>query len=75
MVSVCAVMGFDQPATLSNLPPAFQQLLDEFSTVFEKPDKLPPSHDGDHVIPLVPGVIPVSVHPYCYPAVIKDQIG
>jgi len=49
--------------------------MDEFSTVFEKPDKLPPSHDCDHVIPLVPGVIPVGVHPYCYPPVIKDQIG
>jgi hypothetical protein len=24
---------------------------------------------------LVPGVIPVGVHPYCYPPVIKDQIG
>lgn len=51
----------------SPIPPAIQQLLQHFSSVFAAPAGLPPSRECDHAIPLVEGAQPVSIKPYRYP--------
>lgn len=43
-----------------------QELLSEFSDVFEDPKALPPVRVFDHVVPLLPGAIPVNSRPYRY---------
>nr|GMC77790.1 Transposon Ty3-G Gag-Pol polyprotein [Ipomoea batatas] len=50
-----------------NLPKPFQNLLTEFSPIFEPPKKLPPTRPIDHKIHLLPNTKPVNVRPYRYP--------
>ncbi|GLT71302.1 hypothetical protein SLA2020_433330 [Shorea laevis] len=49
-------------------------LLDEFKTVFEEPQGLPPLRSHDHQILLKPGTSPISVRPYRYPYYQKSEI-
>lgn len=42
--------------------------------VFENPRGLPSSRECDGAIPLVEGAQPVSVRPYRYPPILKDEI-
>lgn len=42
-------------------------ILDKFSNVFLKPQRLPPSRSQDHAIHLNPGAEPINVKPYRYP--------
>lgn len=49
-------------------------LQQKFSKVFEEPKELPPSRSSDHQIPLQPGAKAVSVRPYRYGHVQKDEI-
>jgi len=46
------------------LTPEIQNLLDQFSEVFDTPAGLPPRRRYDHHIPLIPGARPVSMRPY-----------
>ncbi|XP_073111247.1 uncharacterized protein [Elaeis guineensis] len=46
----------------------------EFGEVFGEPTGLPPQRSSDHRIELQPGAGPVSVHPYRYGHVQKDEI-
>ena len=54
--------------------PEVQQILDQFSSVFEAPTGLPPRRQYDHHIPLVLGARPVSVHPYRVAPELKTEI-
>lgn len=38
------------------------------------PTSLPPSRACNHQIPLLPGAQPFSIHAYCYPQALKDEI-
>lgn len=51
-----------------------QQLLDEFASVFAEPSGLPHTRQYDHHIPLIPGVRPVSMRPYCVVPELKTEI-
>jgi len=73
-VEVCAFLLVDGKAVQLVVPDDLQALLDEFAAVFQPPVGLPPARHCHRVIPLVPGATPVSVRPYRYPPVIKDEI-
>ena len=49
-------------------------LLRKYQQVFQTPNTLPLPRTHDHRIPLEPGSGPVSVHPYRYPYVQKNEI-
>jgi hypothetical protein len=49
-------------------------LLDAFTDVFAEPQGLPLPCTHDHHIHLIPGMQPVAVQPYCYPAIQKDEL-
>ena len=61
------------PAPLE-LPLAIQHLIEEFSELFQEPSELPPRHQCDHQIPLVPGAPPVAIRQYRYKSALKDEI-
>jgi hypothetical protein len=51
-----------------------QLLLSEFADVFAEPTGLPPPCPFDHRIHLLPSTPPVTVRPYRYPQLLKDEI-
>jgi hypothetical protein len=51
-----------------------QLLLSEFADVFTEPTGLPPPCPFDHRIHLLPSTPPVTVRPYRYPQLLKDEI-
>jgi hypothetical protein len=52
-----------------------QALLSKHQMVFSTPRGLPPSHGvHDHSIPLVPGILPPNIRPYCHPFSQKNEI-
>jgi hypothetical protein len=58
---------------LHSLPVPLQDLLLWFSHVFAMPHGLPPAHDCDHQIPLIPGAHPVQMRPYHYALALKSE--
>lgn len=55
--------------------PALQELLRDFSIIFEEPMEPPPSRgDFYHQIPLESGANPVNLRPYRYSTLQKDVI-
>eukprot|EP00253_Pinus_taeda_P002551 PITA_02551 len=58
----------------SSISPDLQKVSDNHSKVFETPKGLPPIHDHDHVIHLIPGIIPPNIKPYRYPYAQKSDI-
>jgi hypothetical protein len=52
-------------------PKEVQQLIEEFSELFEPPSQLPPKRATDHSIPLLPGSQPFRLRPYTAQ---KDEI-
>ena len=48
--------------------------MDNHSKVFETPKGIPPIHDHDHAIHLIPGSVPPNIRPYRYPYVQKSEI-
>lgn len=48
--------------------------LQKYDKVFHMPNGLPPSRDKEHAIVLKSGSNPVSVRPYHYPQIQKDEI-
>ena len=56
------------------IPQGVQQVLYQFTSVFEAPTGLPPRRKYDHRIPLVPGARPVSIRPYRVAPELKDEI-
>jgi hypothetical protein len=55
-------------------PPIIAEVLQEFQDIFTTPTILPPHRVHDHIIPLVPGVVPVNTRPYRYSPLHKDEI-
>ena len=55
-------------------PSRMQQILVEYSNLFQEPRQLPPSRDIDHNIPLKEGTELVNVRPYRYPYFQKSEI-
>jgi hypothetical protein len=51
-----------------------QLILSEFTDVFAEPTGLPPPRPFDHRIHLLPSTPPVTVRPYRYPQLLKDEI-
>eukprot|EP00253_Pinus_taeda_P032526 PITA_32526 len=58
----------------SSISPNLQKVLDNHSKVFETPKGLPPIHDNDHAIHLIPGSVPPNIRPCRYPYVEKSEI-
>ena len=58
----------------SFISPDLQKVLDNHSKVFETPKGLPPIHDHDHAIHLIPGSVPPNIRPYRYPYARKSEI-
>jgi hypothetical protein len=50
----------------NGIPPETQQVIYEYSNLFETPDSLPPHRDFDHAIFLYPSSVPVNCKPYRY---------
>nr|GMD82510.1 Transposon Ty3-G Gag-Pol polyprotein [Ipomoea batatas]GME15449.1 Transposon Ty3-G Gag-Pol polyprotein [Ipomoea batatas]GME19231.1 Transposon Ty3-G Gag-Pol polyprotein [Ipomoea batatas] len=59
-------VSFNQLQAMATHAP-FDNLLLEFSSIFEPPDSLPPHRNFDHRIHLLPNSKPVNVRPYRYP--------
>lgn len=57
-----------------SLPPAIQQLTEEFAVLFEVPTDLPPPRACDHSIPLIEGAQPVQIRSYRFAPALKDKI-
>ena len=55
-------------------PDLLALLLDDYNDLFAEPTGLPPPRHCDHRIHLVPGTPPVSVRPYRYPQLQKDEL-
>ena len=58
----------------SSNSPGLQKFLDNHSKVFETPKCLPPIHEHDHVIHLIPRSIPPNIRPYRYPYAQRGEI-
>lgn len=67
-------MGVELGTLLQEFPAGIKKILGEFENVFEEPVGLPPRQERDHTITLQPGAGPVSVRPYRYPHVQKNEI-
>lgn len=57
-----------------SISPDLQKVLDNHSKVSESHKGLPPIHDHDHVIHLIPGSVPPNIRPYRYPYAQKSEI-
>lgn len=60
--------------TVAAIPEPVQQVLSEFTSVFEEPQGLAPRRSCDHSIPLIPGAKPVNIRPYRYNPAQKNEI-
>jgi hypothetical protein len=60
--------------TVTATPTLLDELLASFTDTFTEPHGLPPHRSRDHGIMLVPGMHPVVVRPYRYPARHKDEL-
>jgi hypothetical protein len=54
--------------------PMLDILLEQQGAIFSEPTGLPPARPYDHRIHLLPGTEPVSVRPYRYPQLQKDEL-
>lgn len=58
----------------ASIPLTITEVLQKFEKVFHMPTTLPPRRGHEHAIILRDGVPPVSVRPYRYPQIQKDEI-
>ena len=58
----------------SSISPDLQKVLDNHSKVFETPKGLPPIHNHDHAIHLIPGSVAPNIRLYRYPYAQKSEI-
>lgn len=74
VVQLTHIFGDSSATPPADLPLEIAQLIQEFQSVFAPPTGYSPSRECEHDIPLLPGATPVSVRPYRYPPVVKDEI-
>ena len=68
------IFSVKSSSTITPYPPDLNQLLSNFSLVFQPPIILPPKRPHDHRIPLLPNTSPINVRPYRYPHYQKYEI-
>lgn len=56
------------------VPEGFQEILEEHARVFAEPEGFPPSRGKEHAIVQESGATPVSVRPFRYPHMQKEEI-
>jgi hypothetical protein len=56
------------------VPPVISELLSSYADVFATKVAFPPPRSCNHMIPLIPGARPVSIGPYRYAPILKDEI-
>ena len=59
---------------LECVPSPIQTVLEKYEIVFQMPQEIPPQCSRDHAITLKEGTAPISVRPYRYPYVQKQEI-
>ena len=59
---------------VQEVPKTVKEVLAQHQQIFRPITGLPPSHDIDHAIQLIPGASPVNVRPYRYPHILKNEI-
>ena len=64
----------ENPLVKGPLAPQVTTLLNTYAPIFEEPKELPPSRGKEHAIVLKPDAQPVSVRPFRYPQVKKEEI-
>lgn len=74
VLQLCHIAASSSSTEPSEIPKVVQQLIEEFSELFQEPSDLPPRCHCDHRIPLIPGASPVAVRQYCYKPALKDEI-
>ncbi|GKE02215.1 hypothetical protein Tco_1390198, partial [Tanacetum coccineum] len=62
------------PSLILIITTEIQALIDEYEDVFCLPRGLPPRRDHEHAIVLQNGTTPVSIRPYQYPHIQKNEI-
>lgn len=72
--SVLPQQPLSPPSSSPDVPPQIQQLLGEFTEVFNEPSSLPQHMKFDHAISILPGATPVNCRPYRYNPQQKDKI-
>ncbi|KAJ4777533.1 polyprotein [Rhynchospora pubera] len=56
------------------MPKPIQNLLTQYSDIFQEPQTLPPKRTHDHIIPLKAGTEPINLRPYRYSKEQKEEI-
>ena len=69
-----SVVGGFSPAPEMEAPGFLRELLLQLEPVFNMPNDLPPARGHEHQITLKEGSNPVSVRPYRFPQVQKDEV-
>ena len=64
----------DLSERVQEVPKTVKEVLAQHQQIFRPITGLPPSHDIDHAIQLIPGASPVNVRPYRYPHILKNEI-
>jgi len=61
---IAQLCSLDVSTSKSSISPDVQKVLNNHSKVFETPKGLPPIHDHDHAIHLIPGSVPPNIRTY-----------
>jgi len=67
-------MLLDVSTSKSSIYPDLRKVFENHSKVFETPKGLPPIHDHDHFIHLIPRSVLANITPYKYPYAQKSEI-
>jgi hypothetical protein len=71
---ICALALVKQAEEIATpTPPIIAEVLQEFQDIFTDLTALPPHRVYDHIIPLLPGAVPVNARPYRYSPLHKDE--